>query len=97
MRRIIAAINITIDGFCDHTAGIADEELHKHYENLLNEADAILYGRITYEMMQFWQGLLKNPSGERSMDEFALAIDRVPKIVRYFNFTSFPFLFTMFL
>ncbi len=81
MRKIIAAINITIDGFCDHTAGLPDEEIHRHYENLLNDADAILYGRITYQLMQFWQALIKNPSGEKSMDDFAVAIDKIPKIV----------------
>ncbi|WP_353135177.1 dihydrofolate reductase family protein [Pseudopedobacter sp.] len=81
MRKIIAAINMTIDGFCDHTAGIPDEEIHQHYANLLNNADAILYGRITYQLMQYWQNLLKNPSGEKAMDDFAIAIDNIPKIV----------------
>ncbi|GEO05084.1 hypothetical protein AAE02nite_27480 [Adhaeribacter aerolatus] len=81
MRKIIAAINMTLDGFCDHTAGIPDDEIHQHYADLLDNADVILYGRITYQLMQFWQKLLKNPSGEKSMDDFAMAIDRVPKIV----------------
>src|SRR5690349_18198267 len=81
MRRVIAAINMTIDGICDHTAGIADEELHQHYTELLDSAGVILYGRTTYQLMQFWQTLLKNPSGEISMDEFAVAIDKIPKIV----------------
>ncbi|HMJ47481.1 MAG TPA: dihydrofolate reductase family protein [Ferruginibacter sp.] len=81
MRKIIAAINMTIDGFCDHTAGIPDEEIHQHYADLLSDADAILYGRITYQLMQFWQTLIKNPSGEKSMDDFAMAIDKIPKIV----------------
>lgn len=72
---------MTIDGFCDHTAGIPDEEIHQHYADLLNNAGAILYGRITYQLMQFWQTLIKNPSGEKSMDDFAVAIDKVPKIV----------------
>ncbi|MGM8363723.1 dihydrofolate reductase family protein [Flavobacterium sp. ARAG 55.4] len=81
MRKVIAAINMTLDGICDHTAGIPDEALHKHYEELLDQAGVILYGRITYQLMQYWQTLLKNPSGEKSMDDFAGAIDRIPKIV----------------
>lgn len=81
MRKVIAAINTTMDGFCDHIAGIPDEELHQHYTHLLNDAGIILYGRTTYQLMQFWQTLLKNPSGERSMDEFAAAINKIPKIV----------------
>lgn len=72
---------MTLDGFCDHTAGLPDEEIHQHYTELLKEGDAILYGRITYQLMQYWQTLLKNPSGEKSMDDFAMAIDKIPKIV----------------
>lgn len=82
MRKVIGAINMTLDGFCDHTAGFAaDEELHYHYANLLDNSGAILYGRITYELMQFWPTLLQNPSGQKSMDDFAISIDKVPKIV----------------
>ncbi|KAA9326034.1 dihydrofolate reductase family protein [Adhaeribacter soli] len=81
MRKVIAAINMTLDGICDHTAGIPDEDLHQHYAELLDNAGVILYGRTTYQLMQFWQSLVNNPSGQKSMDDFALAIDKVPKIV----------------
>jgi dihydrofolate reductase len=82
MRKIIAAINMTLDGFCDHTAGFfADEELHYHYADLLNNAGAILYGRTTYQLMQFWQTLLKNPSEEKSMNAFAISIDKIEKLI----------------
>ena len=81
MRKIIAAINMTLDGFCDHTAGLPDEEIHQHYADLLDNADVVLYGRITYQLMQYWQTLIKNPSGEKSMDDFAMAIDKIQKIV----------------
>jgi dihydrofolate reductase len=81
MRKIIAAINMTLDGFCDHTAIIPDEEIHQHYTELLSNADAILYGRVTYQLMQYWQTLVKHPSGEKSMDDFAMAIDKIPKII----------------
>jgi dihydrofolate reductase len=81
MRKVIAAINMTLDGFCDHTAGIPDEELHQHYTELLSSAGTILYGRITYQLMEYWVPFVKNPTGNKSMDDFALAIDRIPKIV----------------
>lgn len=81
MRKLVAAINMSLDGFCDHTAGIPDEEIHQHYTELLNEGDAILYGRITYQLMEYWQPLVKNPSGEKTMDDFAMAIGKIPKIV----------------
>ena len=81
MKKVIAAFNMTLDGVCDHTTGIADEELHQHYAELIDNAGVILYGRITYQLMQFWQTLLKNPSGEKSMDDFAASIDRIQKLV----------------
>ncbi|MEC3880233.1 dihydrofolate reductase family protein [Parapedobacter sp. 10938] len=81
MRKIVAAINMTIDGVFDHTVGIPDEEIHQHYMELLNRGDAVLYGRITYQLMEFWRTLLKQPSEEKSMNDFAKAIDRIPKIV----------------
>ena len=81
MRKLIAAINMTLDGFCDHTAGIPDDEIHQHYADLLSNADTILYGRITYQLMEYWRTLLENPSDEKSMNDFAIAIDKIPKIV----------------
>jgi len=81
MRKVIAALNMTLDGFCDHTAGIPDEEIHQHYSELLGQGDAILYGRTTYQLMEFWRTLLENPSEEKSMNDFARAIDKIPKIV----------------
>jgi len=81
MRKLIAAINMTLDGFCDHTAGLPDEELHQHYTELLGQGDAILYGRTTYQLMEFWRTFLENPSEEKSMNDFAIAINNIPKIV----------------
>lgn len=81
MRKLIAVINMTLDGFCDHTVINPDEEIHQHYADLLDSAGVLLYGRTTYQLMQYWQTLLKSPTGEKSMDDFAIAIDRVPKIV----------------
>jgi dihydrofolate reductase len=81
MRKIIAGINMTIDGFCDHTAGLPDEEIHEHYTVLLGQVDAVLYGRITYQLMEFWRTVLEKPSEVKSMNDFAMAINKVPKIV----------------
>ena len=82
MRKLIAAMNMTLDGFCDHTAMIADDEIHQHYSELLNDAGTLLYGRITYQLMEsYWPTVVKNPTGNKAIDEFAIAIDNVPKIV----------------
>ncbi|KAF0139948.1 MAG: dihydrofolate reductase [Stygiobacter sp.] len=82
MRKLKAAINMTLDGFCDHTAGIADDELHQHYNELLSNADTILFGRTTYQLMEsYWPSVVKNPTGNKPMDEFAVLIDNISKIV----------------
>lgn len=81
MRKVIAALNMTLDGYCDHTAIIPDDEIHQHYADLLSGAGTLLYGRITYQLMEFWKTIVKNPTGNKAMDEFALIMDKVPKIV----------------
>ena len=82
MRKLIAAINMTLDGFCDHTAMIADEEIHEHYNDLLRNADTLIYGRTTYQLMEsYWPSVVKNPTGNKPMDEFAVLIDNISKIV----------------
>ena len=82
MRTLIAAINMTLDGFCDHTAMIADDELHQHYNELLSNAGTLIYGRITYQLMEsYWPTVVKNPTGNKPTDEFAVLIDNISKIV----------------
>lgn len=81
MRKIIAAINMTLDGYCDHKSGIADKEIHQHYADLLRSASVVLYGRITYQLMEYWRTILEKPTGEEDMDDFANAINDTPKIV----------------
>ena len=82
MRRLIAAINMTLDGFCDHTAMIADDEIHEHYNELLRSGDTLIYGRITYQLMEsYWPTVVKNPTGNKPEDEFAVLIDNISKIV----------------
>ena len=82
MRKLIAAINMSLDGFCDHTGMIADEELHEHFNEVLSNAGTLIYGRITYQLMEsHWPSVVKNPTGNKPMDDFAVLIDNIPKIV----------------
>jgi dihydrofolate reductase len=81
MRKLIAAINMTLDCYCDHTVIIADEEIHQHYADLLNSADTVLYGRVTYQLMEYWKTVLEKPTGEKATDDFAVAMDKILKIV----------------
>src|SRR6185503_10417714 len=52
MRPLRFSINVTLDGCCDHRAGIADADLHRHATEKLAQADALLFGRVTYQMME---------------------------------------------
>jgi dihydrofolate reductase len=82
MRKLIAAMNMTLDGYCDHTAMIADNEIHEHYNELLRSGDILIYGRTTYQLMEsHWPTVVKNPTGNKPVDAFAVLIDNISKIV----------------
>lgn len=84
MRNLIYAINLTIDGCCDHTkVGPPDEDLFDYHIDLVRNADAFVYGRKTYQLMiPYWPDIAKNPSGETKTDvEFAQAFVSVKKII----------------
>ena len=82
MRPLRYSINVTLDGCCDHREGFADEELHRHAAENLAQADALLFGRVTYEMMEAaWRP--PAPAGARPdwMEPFARTIDAAKKYV----------------
>jgi len=82
MRNLIFAINITLDGCCDHTKGIADEEILEHYTPLLRDADLLVYGRKTYQLMvPHWPDVANNPSETKAEIEFAKTFVSKNKIV----------------
>lgn len=74
-------MNVTLDGYCDHTSMMADDEIHRHYSDLLRDADDLLYGRITYQLMEYWRSVIDEPTGNPATDEFAETIDRIKKTV----------------
>ena len=83
MRNLIFSINVTMDGCCDHTKGIAHEVIHEYFADLLRSADTLVYGRKTYQLMvPYWPDLAKTQSGNsKSWNDFALAFDAVDNIV----------------
>ena len=82
MRNVIYAINITLDGCCDHTKTISDEELLEHYTQLLGEVDLLVFGRKTYQLMvPYWPDIAKKQSGTKAENEFARAFDSLNKVV----------------
>jgi len=82
MRNLIYVINVMLDGCCDHSKVIADEELLDHYTQLTREVDLQVFGRKTYELMvPYWPDIAKNQSETRAENEFARAFDSIHKVV----------------
>src|SRR5215831_18170826 len=82
MRNVIFAINITLDGCCDHTRQIADDESHEYFTQLLREVDLLVFGRKTYELMvPFWPEVAKNQSMNKASNEFARTFDSINRVV----------------
>ena len=83
MRKVIFAINITLDGCCDHTKMVPDEEVMEYYTRLLrDDAGLAVYGRKTYQLMvPYWPDIAKSQSETKAENEFALAFDSLNRIV----------------
>ena len=85
MRPLRYSINVTLDGCCDHEVGIPDEELHRFWAAELERADALLFGRVVYEMMEAaWRPSATGTWPEWMEDwmvPFARAIDGAKKYV----------------
>ena len=82
MRKLIYAINVTLDGCVDHTKQISDDELLDHYTQLLREADLQVFGRRTYQLMvPYWPEVARSQSGTKASIEFARTFDSLNKIV----------------
>jgi dihydrofolate reductase len=82
MRPLRYSINVTLDGCCDHRAVVPDEELHRHAVENLERADALLFGRVTYEMMEAaWRPPARTGARPDWMEPFARTIDAAKKYV----------------
>jgi dihydrofolate reductase len=82
MRKLIFAINITLDGCCDHTKQFVDEEQLEYFTHLTREADLQIFGRKTYQLMvPYWPEVLKDTSATKADTEFAQAFVSTNKVV----------------
>jgi dihydrofolate reductase len=82
MRPLRYSINVTLDGCCDHRAITPDEELHRHATETLARADALLFGRVTYEMMEAaWRPPVPTGVWPDWMEPFARTIEAAKKYV----------------
>ena len=82
MRNVIYAINLTLDGCCDHTKMVPDEEAFGYSTHLLRDFDLLVYGRKTYQLMvPYWPDVAKSQSETKAEIEFAQTFDSINKIV----------------
>ncbi len=82
MRPLRYSINVTLDGCCDHREGIVDEDLHRHAAENIAQADALIFGRVTYEMMEAaWRPPAQTGVRPDWMEPFARTIDAAKKYV----------------
>jgi dihydrofolate reductase len=82
MRNVIYAINITLDGCCDHTKMTADEEIHEYFAHLMRDVDLLVFGRKTYQLMvPYWPDIATSHSETKAENEFADTFDSIDKLV----------------
>jgi len=82
MRPLRYSINVTLDGCCDHRVMIPDEDLHRHAAENIGQADALLFGRVTYEMMEAgWRTPAQQGARPGWMEPFARTINAAKKYV----------------
>jgi dihydrofolate reductase len=82
MRKLIYAINITLDGCCEHTKVIADQELLEHYTHLVRDIGLTIYGRKTYQLMvPYWPDIAKSHSGTKAENDYADAFESINRVV----------------
>ena len=85
------SINVMLDGCCDHREGIADDELHDFFTALMDESGAMLWGRVTYELMESaWPAVARDASAPPAMREWAVKLEDKPKYVVSSSRRDFP-------
>ncbi len=86
------SINITLDGCVDHAEGVADDETHAFFTDLMNDAGAMLWGRVTYEMMEsYWPAVARGEvNAPPAMREWAVRLEAKPKFVVSSTRNAFP-------
>lgn len=91
MGLVTFAINVTLDGCCDHRAGLADDELLEYFTELMDGAGALLYGRVTYELMEeAWPAIARDESAPPAARQWARKLEAKPKHVVSASRRDFP-------
>jgi dihydrofolate reductase len=94
--RLTFGLNVTLDGCIDHREGIADDELHDYFKELMGTAGAMLFGRTTYELMEsYWPAVARDEKAPRAEREWAVALEAKPKYVVSSTRRDFPWVNTI--
>ena len=89
--KLTFALNVTLDGCCDHREMIADGEMHDHFTQLIGAAGAMLFGRNTYELMEdYWPAVARDEKASRADREWARKLEDMPKYVVSASRRDFP-------
>lgn len=84
-------LNVTLDGCIDHTQGIADDELHDYWTDLMDQSGAMLFGRTTYELMEAaWPAVARDEKAPRAMRAWAQKLEAKTKYVVSSSRSDFP-------
>jgi dihydrofolate reductase len=91
MGRLTFALNVTLDGCCDHRAGVADDEMLRYWTRVMDGAGAMLFGRVTYEMMEdAWPRVARDPKANKANRAWAKKLEAKPKYVVSKTRRDFP-------
>ena len=82
MRTVTFSMNISIDGYCDHTIFSPREELHDYFTKMMDDVDLLFFGRVMYQLMfPYWADVAKNQSGTADENRFAERLTSIDKVV----------------
>lgn len=82
MRTVTFGINISLDGYCDHTIGNPGKELHDYFTGMMDDVDLLFFGRVMYQLMfPYWADVAKNQSGTAHENRFAERLTAIDKVV----------------
>jgi dihydrofolate reductase len=85
------ALNVTLDGCIDHRAGVADDEMHRYWTRVMDSAGAMLFGRVTYELMEsYWPQVARDPKAKAADRDWARKLDAKAKYVVSTTRRDFP-------
>src|SRR5215468_10506376 len=85
------ALNVTLDGCCDHREGVANDEMLRYWTRVMDAAGAMLFGRRTYELMEdAWPQVARDPKATPSNRDWAKKLEAKPKYVVSTTRRDFP-------